>query len=1184
MIPQLRVRTEYSYRSCYGPVARVAEVLAELAAPAAGIVDTAGTWGHVDWERELSNTSVIPLYGTEFVMPQEDGRKPRCWVLAEDLGAFYRLSSANPTEPQALAQATGVVRFAGAALTDPATFDYVDINPRSRRQGMRALALARSTGKPLVLTSDNDFPGIADRDRFLAWDDSKKMTPQHILSERELRAALDWMDDATFAAAVSNTHEVAERCGGLKLARAPIISVEGDLRELVEIGRRYRLERGHIAHWTEEYAARLDRELGLIEQKGYESYFKVVADMVQWAKQRMLVGPARGSSAGSLVCYLLQITEVDPLPHHLIFERFIDVNRDDLPDIDIDFNDQKRELVFDYLAQKYGREGVARIGSISRLKPRSVMAHVGKKMGVPHGATFGVLNVLIEYSSGDSRYGKGLEDTLTNTQPGKDFMARYPEAELMGELENHASHSGQHAAGIIVSNVPVVEYCTVRDGIAHVDKGGAEYLNLLKIDALGLRTLGVIEDTGCITPQELYDLPLDDPEVLDIFNQHKFSGVFQFEGGAQRRVSVQVPVTSFKQIDHVTALARPGPLGGGAANTYINRNAGREEVSFLHPSMETYLGETLGVILYQEDIMRVVREIGGFSWSDTSFIRKAMSGRKGKEYFATKGKEFMEGAKQRGFSEEGAAALWDSLASYGAWCLSGDTILELPAGNQYSPRQITLRELYENNGYAKRAKDKRGQDRRPKAKLHCKVGDKITAAPLVDVIFSGRKETFRVEAGALSLRATKQHRFLTQAGWRELSELKLGDVVAVMGERWSNPDRTRPERKNPRGADWRTGVPRGPYDGNSIRAQFERARAAKMEVVDACERCGRDWEEAHHADFDRENNAVENLMLLCRRCHRRIHRDAGHHANQHTAGHVREVGWAAITFIGDPKWEDTYDIEMSAPNHNFVAQGFVVHNSMNKSHTVSYAVISYWCAYMKRYHPLEYAAACLRHAKDDDQTVEILRELNAEGVRFVPFDPDLSQENWSAVDGRLVGGFNNLHGIGAVKAAFYVQKRATTGLTSEDRESLAKRKIKHQELHPARAMWGHIYDDPDGHNVHGPIKQFAELEDWENAVVICKLVKQERRDENETVRLARRGGERKQGQTQFLDAFVVDDSVSKPVVLRIKPRDWDCIGERMADRAVPGQDWFLVRGKWLAQFSMMSVTKVKCLTNPEMFE
>lgn len=924
MIPQLRVRTEYSYRSCYGPVARVAERLAEMGVPAAGVVDTAGTWGHVEWERELTKAGVAPLYGTEFVIPQEDGRKPRCWVLAEDLAAFYRLSSANPTEPQALAQATGVVRFAGAALTDPDTFDYVDINPRSRRQGMRALALAHRTGKPLVLTSDNDFPAIEDRDRFLAWDDSKKMTPQHILSERELRASLEWMDDATFARAIANTHEVAERCSGLKLARAPMICVDGDLRELVEAGRKYRLERGHIAQWTEEYQARLERELDLIKQKGFESYFIVVADMVQWAKQRMLVGPARGSSAGSLVCYLLQITEVDPLPHHLIFERFIDVNRADLPDIDIDFNDQKREKVFDYLGQKYGAESVARIGSVSRLKPRSVMAHVGKKMGVPHGATFPVLNVLIEYSSGDSRYGKGLEDTLTNTQPGKDFMRRYPEAALMGELENHASHSGQHAAGIIVSNVPVVEYCTVRDGIAHVDKGGAEYLNLLKIDALGLRTLGVIEDTGCITPQELYDLPLDDPEVLDIFNQRKFSGIFQFEGAAQRRVSVQVPVTSFKQIDHVTALARPGPLGGGAANTYINRNAGREKVAYRHPSMAEYLADTMGVVLYQEQVMRIVRELGKFSWEETSTIRKAMSGRKGKEFFDRRGEIFAEGAASIGISKEEAAQIWDEICSFGAW-------------------------------------------------------------------------------------------------------------------------------------------------------------------------------------------------------------------------------------------------------------------GMNKSHTVSYAVISYWCAYMKRYHPLEYAAACLRHAKDDDQTVEILRELNAEGVSFTPFDPDLSQENWSAANGMLVGGFRNLHGIGAVKAAFYVHKRATVGLTDEDRAALAKRKIKHQELRPAHAEWGHIYDDPDAHNVHGPVKEFGDLEDWENAVVICKLVKQERRDENETVRLARRGGERKLGQTQFLDAFVVDDSVSKPVVLRIKPRLWDSFGERMADRAVPGQDWFLVRGKWLEQFSMMSVEKIKCLTNEEMF-
>ena len=921
-LPQLRVRTEYSFRNCYGPVPVVAARLAELGCAAAACVDTGGTWGHVQWEKELTSVGVQPLFGTEFVIPQGEVLKPRCWVLAEDLAAFYRLSSASPSTQEELAAAQGVLRFAGAALTNPDAFDYVDVNPRSRRRTAAALELARKTGKPLVLTSDNDRPSQADELRHLAWDDSKKFTPQHILSENELRLAMR-LDDDVFDAALRNTREVAERLSGQRLARAPLISVAGDLASLVEAGKRYRLDRGHIKEWTGEYEARLQRELSMIAEKNFASYFIVVADMVQWAKERMLVGPARGSSAGSLACYLLRITEVDPLKHDLIFERFIDVNRNDLPDIDIDFNDQKRELVFDYMAEKYGAANVARIGSVNRLKPRSVMAHVGKKLGIPHGATFGVTNVLIEYSSGDSRYGKGLEDTLANTQPGRDFLQRYPEAALMGELENHASHTGVHAAGLIVSNEPVTHYCTVRDGVAQLDKIDAEALNLLKIDALGLRTLGVIEECGAMTPQQLYDLPMDDPEVLSIFNERKFSGVFQFEGAAQRRVSMQVPIDSFEQIDHVTALARPGPLGGGATGSYIERNSGREAVVYKHPSMAEYLGDTFGVVLYQEQVMRVVREIGGFSWEDTSVIRKAMSGRKGKEFFDRHGERFIAGAAERGVEAEQAAAIWDEICSFGAW-------------------------------------------------------------------------------------------------------------------------------------------------------------------------------------------------------------------------------------------------------------------GMNKSHTVSYAVISYWCAYMKRYHPLDYAAACLRNAKDDGQVIEILRELRDEGVRCEPFDVELSGAHWTAKDGRLMGGFTNLIGVGEVKAAALVAKRDAGLLTAKEREKLAATEVKHKELSPAHAMWGHIYRDSEAHNIHGSVGEFGSLKDGQNVVVICGIVKQERRDENETVRLAKRGYA-KEGNTLFLDVFAVDDSVSKPVIVRLRPELWDTLGERLADRAVPGKDWLLVRGRWLEQFSMLIAKKVKCLTNPEMF-
>lgn len=917
-IPQLRIRTEYSFRSAYGTADQIASRLKNIDCDTAGLIDTHGTWGAISWEKAMKDLS--PMYGAEFSLPDVRGVY---WALATDLKKFYRFSSNPPKTKDELKVRDGIIVFAGSALTDPETFDYIDINPRSMLKTKQALALSKKTGKPVVVTSDNDYPSPEDEQRFLAWADSKKVTPQYILSDDELRDAFSFIPSRQWKTFVENTYEAASRCVGLVHDRAPIISVSGSLRQKVAAGKKMRLERGHIKEWTAEYDARLKREMKLIAEKSFESYFLVVSDLIVWAKERMLVGPGRGSSAGSLVCYLLQITEVDPLVHNLIFERFIDVNRNDLPDIDIDFNDKKRDLVFEYLSKKYGADNTARIGSINRLKPRSVIAHVSKKLGIPHGAAFGVLNVLIEYSSGDSRYGKCLEDTLTTTQPGKDFMEKYPEAKLMAELEEVASHTGVHAAGFIVSNVDVVEYCTVRDGVAQIDKKDAEYLNLLKIDILGLRTLGVIEDSDCVTSQQLYDLKLDDQEVFGIFNDHKFSGIFQFEGAAQRRVSVQIPVTSFQQIDHITALSRPGPLGGGAANTYIQRHRGVLQTTYHHPSMKEYLEDTYGVVLYQEQVMKIVREIGQFSWEDTSIIRKAMSGRKGKEYFDQNGKKFAKGAKAKGINSEDAEAIWNEIVSFGAW-------------------------------------------------------------------------------------------------------------------------------------------------------------------------------------------------------------------------------------------------------------------GMNKSHTVSYSIVSYWCAYMKRYHALEYAAACLRNAKDDEQTVEILRELRDEGVKYTPFDIQLSGVDWCVNDGKLVGGFKNLVGIGPVKAAFYVNKKETTGLSEKDVAAINKCKLKHQDLSTAHTLWGDMYKNPGNYNVVGKIKEFAELEDFEDAVVICQLLRINRRDENEAVRANKRGNI-KRGQTLFADAFVVDDSISKPVLLRIKCHQWHAYGVKMVDRAIPKQDWFLVRGKWLKQFSMLTMTKIKCLTNKELF-
>lgn len=1161
-LPQLRVRTEYTFRRAYGPVGEVAARLDSIGASAAGIVDYDGTWGHINWSKSVDN----PLYGVELPLPQENGHRPTFWMLGEEFGALYRATSFPPTTLAEVTELKGVVRFAGAALTDPAAIDYVDINPRSRRRTVAALELARRIGKPIVVTSDNDYPGPEHRERFLAWDDSLKMTPQHIMTPDELRAAFPMVDDGLWRQIVKNTHEAAERCAGLKPAVAPIISVAGDFRSLVERGREYRMAHGHIKAWTPEYQQRLEREMTLIAQKEFESYFVVVADMITWAKERMLVGPGRGSSAGSLVCYLLRITEVDPLVHGLIFERFIDVNRADLPDIDVDFNDQKREQVFEYLADKYGRENTARIGSVNRLKPRSVLAHVGKKLGIPHGATFNVINVLIEHSSGDARYGHSLEETMEQTQPGRDFAAKYPESDVMWHLENHASHTGVHAAGFIVCNEPITNFCAVRNGVAQIDKKDSEALNLLKIDVLGLRTLGVIEDADCITPDQLYDLSLDDPEVFSVFNDHKFSGLFQFEGAAQRRVATQIPVAEFSHIDYITALSRPGPLGGGAANTYIKRYHGQEDVAYRHPSMANYLADTLGVVLYQEQVMRIVRELGQFSWEETSTIRKAMSGRKGQEFFDSRGDAFVKGAAAgAGIPEDEAREIWSQIVSFGAWgmnkCTHKDTRVKLAHPNQTLGSDPTIEELYQ--AY-KAAPSSWNRHRMPV--LLC-VGADGVAKPTkaVDIVYTGAKSCWRYTFDdGRNVECTPDHKFIVNGRWLPIGQAVIGDEVAAVARDHS----ARQPLK---------GRPTGKKNGRMVaeRSFKERMRGQP------CEDCGEQKRrmEVHHNDHAHGAKDKDDLAWLCSSCHKLRHKAAGDWADPYARGWLPATP-AKLVSAESTGTHDTYDIEMPHPNHNYVlANGIVTHNS----HTVSYSIISYWCAYMKRYHALEYAAALLRNAKDDDQTIETLRELNAEGIGFTAFDANRSEVNWSVKDGRLVGGYTNLVGIGPVKAAQYVERRNAGQLTEKDCDALAARVVKHNDLRPAHTKWDDIYRHPENYNINGRVKEFGELEDQENAVVVARLVRLDRRDENESVRANRRGYLKK-GNTLFLDCFMVDDSVTKPVLVRLRPRMWFTHGVKMADRSVPGQDWFLIRGRWLAQFTMMTVDKIKCLTNERMFE
>lgn len=947
---QLRVRTEFSFRQSFAPLGRVVERLKAVGATAAGMVDLAGsTWGHVRWEAELRKAGIAPLFGAELGIaddPEAPGGAPAAWALGQTPASLYKLVSkavlvgGRPiVSRSAFLGAEGIVRFAGAALARDAEAArdagvILDLNPGNALLTRDALATARRIGNAarIVLTGDNLYVSPEDRKLHELTGRTSKTTPQHIMTERELCAwALSHalMTQEQVTAALHTADEVAQRLRDVKLRKAPLIKLNGDVEALCREGIQRRVAAGQIAEWTDEYEQRLRRELELVREKEFDSYFLVVADMTRWAKQRMLVGPARGSAAGSLMCYLMDITEVDPLPFGLLFERFVDITRTDLPDIDLDFPDEKRDSVYAYLADKYGAEHVARIGTISEYKPKSALGEVAKRLSIPPWETQAVKDAMFTRSSGDSRANNCLIDTLNETAPGRELLAKFPAIALAGEIEGHASHTGVHAAGVIVCNEPITDFCSVIDGVAQLDKLDAEKLGLLKIDVLGLRTLGVIEDAGVIGQEELYRLPLNDPAVFNIINSGKFSSIFQWEGQALQSLTRQIEVTHFDDMTHITALARPGPLGGGAASRFIARHRGDEAIDVAHPSMHPYLDETFGLVLYQEQVIRIARDIGKLSWEDTTALRKAMSKSYGKEFFDKYAEKFVKGAAELGLKQREAMAIWDQINSMGSW-------------------------------------------------------------------------------------------------------------------------------------------------------------------------------------------------------------------------------------------------------------------SFNKSHAVAYALVSYWTAWLKAHHPLEYAAAALRNAKDEESAINLLREVTSEGVKYTPFDPERSVLNWSVVDGELLGGFLGLKGIGPSTAEKMLAERAANGgkLSQKSLDKLAKCATIYGDLYPAHSRWAQYYNDPEAAGLKRGSKviNIADMPSEGEVVFIGQLRSKDSRDQNETVRLARRGGRLMTGPTLFLDMRVSDDSTLTPFLCRIDRYEYEPTGRLILERGREDVDWFLIRGRKIANFPMVQIDKIKCLNDPDLLK
>lgn len=498
--------------------------------------------------------------------------------------------------------------------------------------------------------------------------------------------------------AIASTLEIAHRCNAVIPHMDPLrFPIPDGYRDKDHVWKAWLEEgwyfRGVNRHpRAKEYKARLHYEMSIIEQKDFVDYFLFVSDIVKWAKgEGIAVGPGRGSAAGSLVCWLLRITEVDPLAFpNLIFERFIDINRADLPDIDLDFDDERREEVFRYAELKYGREYVGRIGSYNQFKSKNSLDDVAKVYGIPPWKVDKVKEVLVERSSGDLRASATIEDTVEQFDQAREVFEEHPELWQATQLEGNVKSMGVHAAGLVVSTQPIRDVCAVykrKDAKGNVrlddngvpmevvsfDKYDAENHGLLKMDILGLSNMGLIAmaaDFIGIPLQTIYDLPLDDPEAIAGFTENDVVGVFQFDGWSTKSVNDQLRPTNFLEIADVNALSRPGPLHSGSTTEYGKARAGLTP-SISHPAYDPIVASTYGQIVYQEQILRIVTEIGGFDWVSSSYIRRIISRKIGEQEFNRQRAKFMEGVRAKGeMGEELADRIWNSCITAGSYAFN----------------------------------------------------------------------------------------------------------------------------------------------------------------------------------------------------------------------------------------------------------------------------------------------------------------------------------------------------------------------------------------------------------------------------------------------------------------------------------------------------------------------------------
>lgn len=548
--------------------------------------------------------------------------------------------------------------------------------------------LAKEMKVPLVVTNDVHYLKKEDalyHDILLGVQTNKKIDDPdkmrfptnefYLKSKEELERVFQDVPEA-----LENTLEIADRCnieltfGKYHIPDYPVPEGETTVsyfRKLVEDG----FKRRYGDNPSQEAKERLEKELSVIEMMGFPGYFLIVWDVVHFAKtHNIMVGPGRGSAAGSMVSYCLGITDVEPLSMGLLFERFLNPERISMPDIDIDFADEKRQEIIRYVTERYGSDKVCQIITFGTMAARGAIRDVGRVLNIPYSDVDRLAKLV--------PFGSSISEALESSIELKEIYERENWARdvinFAKILEGMPRHASTHAAGVVISKFPLMDLVPLQRGpegdvMTQFEMGDLEELGLLKMDFLGLRTLTLLENTVKIIKEttgkeiDLSSIPIDDKKTYKLLQEGETIGVFQLESSGMRNLLRDMKPECFEDISSVLALYRPGPLGSGMVNDFVRRKRGEEPIEYPHPLLEPILKDTYGVIVYQEQVMQIANVMAGFTLGEADLLRRAM-GKKLPEVLAQQRSRFLNGALERGIPEDIANHIFDLMeyfAGYG---------------------------------------------------------------------------------------------------------------------------------------------------------------------------------------------------------------------------------------------------------------------------------------------------------------------------------------------------------------------------------------------------------------------------------------------------------------------------------------------------------------------------------------